>query len=81
MTHKGLTELTTEQLTPAQVQLLDFVSHLDAGSLYESLHTMLSISIGKENEGFATPKAVSAWYFTFELLRHVHLIAAERPAK
>lgn len=73
--------LTTMQLTPAQVELLDFVSHRDASSIYEYLHTTLSIALVNENDIGATSKAVNAWYFALELMRCIHLIAAEKPSE
>lgn len=76
--------LTKGQLTPAQIELLGFVSHLEAEGIYSHLHITLSMSIADflerpDPEEHPTKKVLEAWYFTLELLRHIHLVASESP--
>ena len=76
--------LTKMQLTPAQIDLLQTVSHLEASDLYEHLSATLGLSITGyiEKDGhLSTPtqKTLDAWYFTLQLLLKIHLIAAEKP--
>lgn len=78
--------VSTGQLTPAQIQLLDFISHLEASSIYESISTTLAMSISDfrdrdDSDSGPTQKVLEAWFFTLELLRHIHLIAAETPTE
>ncbi len=67
--------MLTNELTPAQATLLEFVSHLEADTVYCHLHTTLALSIC--NMEGPTQNTLEDWYFTLELLRHVHAIAVE----
>jgi hypothetical protein len=62
-------------LTPAQLSLVEFVNHLEAGDIYRHLHTTLSLSICKTEA--PTKNTLEGWYFTLELLKYVHAIAVE----
>lgn len=75
-----------KELSPAQKELLSFASHLEANDLYKHLSTTLSISIvnylnkNDRDDPTAIPtyKALEAWYFTLELMDHLHDISVER---
>ena len=72
------------QLTPAQANLLEFISHLEADSLYESLSTTLSVCISDyldrpDPDEHPTRKVLEAWYFTLQIMLHIHSVAAEKP--
>ena len=66
--------------------MLEFASPQEASSLYDALHTTLSLCIVNyrrpEDTGdpMAQPgeKTLEAWYFTLELLQKLHAIAVER---
>jgi hypothetical protein len=69
---------TNEQITPAQAALLNFLDHLNAGDIYDSIHTTFTLSLtGRETDECATPIACEAWYFTAELLKYIKDIATE----
>jgi len=78
--------MQTNEITTAQKELLSFASHLEADDLYKHLSSTLSISIvnylNKEDRedltSIPTPKALEAWYFTLQLLDHLHDIAVEK---
>jgi len=76
----------SEQLTPAQRALLDYVGRSEAGILIRCLSTTLSISISKYipdhiGEEASTPGVVTleSWFFTLELIEHLASIGAEPP--
>ena len=72
-------------LTPAQVNLLDFCSHLEAHDIYKCLNTVLSLSISNyeqkedaDDPDFRpAPKALEAWSSALYMLQHIHDIAVE----
>lgn len=75
-----------KELTPAQCALLEFCHQTDADCLYKSLSLTLGLSIvGHVPESIGgdaptpTVKTLEAWYFTLELMEHLHDISAESP--
>lgn len=75
-----------KELTPAQIALLDCCTTNGADCLYKSLSITLGLSIIShvpESIGGDAPtptvKTLEAWYFTLELLEHLHDISAESP--
>jgi hypothetical protein len=70
-----------KKLTPAQSALLSFASPLEADSIYEYLHTTLGLSItgytSEDSTSVPTPKTLTAWYFTLEMMLHLHMISVE----
>ena len=79
----------SNELTPAQVAMLDYFSPIEADSLFQYLSTTLSISIigykahdDKDDPLFrATEKALEAWYFTLEIMDKLHALAVEERKK
>ena len=65
-------------LTPAQLALLEFVSHTEADSMFQQLHTTLSMVLGTDEPGEGlTFKVAQACYFHLELLGLIHAISVE----
>lgn len=82
--------MSKNDLTPAQCQLLAFVSHLEAHEAYKCLSTTLQNSIdgfhAPDNdeyphdhpmEGGPTAITVQSWAHTIRLLEIIHDIAVE----
>ena len=71
-------------LTPAQRNLITFISREDATTLYDSLSDTLSLAlVNGANPGerfIPTPATLDSWYFLLQLMAHIHAIAAEPPA-
>lgn len=76
-----------QSITPAQRALLDICSRGDAGNLFKSLSITLSLSIthylpdvaGGASRSTPADKTLEAWFFTLELMEHLHDIAVEQP--
>lgn len=72
------------RLTPAQRNLITFISREDATTLYDSLSDTLSLAlVNGANPGeqfIPTPATLDSWYFMLQLMAHIHAIAAEPPA-
>ena len=75
----------TTKPSPAQTALLQFISTNEANILYQKLNTTLSVSIvnylhpsDKDDPlACATQSTLEGWYFTLEMMRHLHDIALE----
>lgn len=75
------------KLTPAQRALLEICRGADAGNLFKSLSITLSLSIthylpdvpGGASRSTPADKTLEAWFFTLELMEHLHDIAVEKP--
>lgn len=76
-------EKITRSLTPAQVELLDLFSHIEASTLYAHLNTVLQTSIGCFGGDDARPSALilDAWHQYLDLLKVVAILASEGEAR
>lgn len=68
-----------KQLTPAQAELLDFITTRSAAEIYRSLSTVVILTISQHTRRHLdepapeppTPKALEALYFTLEIMERL----------
>jgi len=79
--------MLSNELTPAQVELLDYCSHLEADSIFGYLMTTLQLSIGcyavdserRDPHFRPTSNALDGWLFTLQIMEKIHNLSVEIP--
>ncbi len=73
------------KLTPAQVALLDFISHIEAGDIFNGVSLTLRYSLHSfaqpDFDSHPAPIMFDAWQRTMELMERIHAISVESRPK